>query len=509
MRPMKRRDFLKVGGSTAALTAATIRSRPHASQHTAQPNILFLMTDQQRGDCLGCDGNSVIKTPNLDRLAHQGALFTKAYSGVPSCTPARSGILTGLSPWHHGMLGYGRVAHSYPVEMPLALRNSGYQTLGIGKMHWYPQRHLHGFHKTILDESGRAETQGFESDYRAWFRKNAPEGMEYNCTGIGWNDYRARVYVPPEDLHPTYWTAQVAVDFIESYSKPEPFFLKVSFARPHSPYDPPKRFMEAYREDEMPAPFTGDWCGKHAPVESEDFNRWQGDLGIAQARRSRRGYYASISFIDEQIGRILSMLEKRGQLDTTLILFISDHGDMTGDHHIWRKTYAYEGSARIPFIVRPHAALGGKRGITIDRPIEHRDILPTFLETAGQSVPGHLDGMSVLDLMRGNTGKWREAIDMEHDVCYSPSNHWNALTDGRYKYVYHAQNGGEQLFDLREDPGELHDLATESGNRGKVREWRGRMIEHLSERGEPFVVNGDLAPRPERMLYSPHFPKSG
>ena len=117
-----------------------------------------------------------------------------------------------------------------------------------------------------------------------------------------------------------------------------------------------------------------------------------------------------------------------------------------------------------------------------------------------------MDGKSLLDLLRGK--KWRELIDLEHDVCYGPSNHWNALTDGHYKYIYHAQNGDEQLFNLKEDPGEVFDLASEPGKRKKVREWRARLVEHLLERGEPFVVNGDLSPRPERMLYSPNYPKS-
>ena len=466
------------------------------------------MTDQHRADCLGSDGNDTIKTPNLDRIAREGARFSCAYSAVPSCTPARAGLLTGLSPWHHGMLGYGRVADNYPVELPKAVSEAGYQTLGIGKMHWYPQRHRHGFHTTILDESGRAETEGFESDYRSWFRRHAPRGMVYNATGIGWNDYRARVYVPPEELHPTVWTASVAVDYIESYRRPDPFFIKVSFARPHSPYDPPKRFMEAYREDDMPQPFIGDWAGRHAQGDPNNFSSWSGDFGTGQVRRSRRGYYGSVSFIDEQIGRILSALEKRGFIDNTLILMTADHGDMLGDHHLWRKTYAYEASARIPFLVRPPVGLfPGKQGITFTQPVELRDVLPTFLDVAGGKIPGNLDGKSVLDLFRGNTSGWRDAIDFEHDVCYSPSNHWNALTDGHYKYVYHAPTGEEQLFDLREDPGELHDCAKERKFKSRVSEWRGRMIDHFNERGEPFVVNGDLAPRQERMLHSPHFPK--
>jgi arylsulfatase A-like enzyme len=146
----------------------------------------------------------------------------------------------------------------------------------------------------------------------------------------------------------------------------------------------------------------------------------------------------------------------------------------------------------------------GKTGVTFDQPVELRDVLPTFLNAAGQPVPAHLDGMSVLDNMRGKAGGWRDVIDMEHDVCYDPSNHWNALTDGHCKYIYHAQKGEEQLFDLDEDPRELHDLASEPKNRGRVKEWRARMAEHLAERGEPFAVKGDLTLRPERMLYSPN-----
>ncbi len=507
MKSVTRRDFLKRGGSAAAVVLSCLSCDSDKFQTGKKPNILFIMTDQHRGDCIGCDGNSVIKTPNLDRLAKEGALFSNAYSCTPTCTPARSAILTGLTPWHHGMLGYGRVANRYPMELPRAMREAGCQTIGIGKMHWYPQRHLHGFHKTILDESGRAETKGFESDYRARFRKQAPDGMKYDVTGIGWNDYRTRTYIPPENLHPTYWTAQSAIDYIESYNKPEPFFMKVSFARPHSPYDPPERFFEAYRENEMPAPHIGNWEAKYAQADPENYSLWHGDLGIEQVRRSRRGYYGSISFIDEQVGRIFHTLERLELFDNTLILFTADHGDMTGDHHLWRKSYAYESSARIPFIVRPPLGMFDKQGLTFKQPVELRDVFPTFLDAAGSPIPEYLDGKSVLDIFRGKTEKWREVIDMEHDVCYSPSNHWNALTDGKYKYIYHAQNGEEQLFNLKDDPGELNDLASEPKSRSKVREWRARMVEHLAERGEPFVVNGDLSPRPERMLYSPHYPK--
>ncbi|MHC4501560.1 MAG: sulfatase-like hydrolase/transferase, partial [Planctomycetota bacterium] len=139
--------------STAvALSADTALSSQNPNQ---KPNILYLMTDQHRGDCMGCAGNKTIITPHLDSIAKDGVLFSNAYTSTPSCTPARTTILTGLSPWHHGMLGYGRVADKYPFELPEALRNAGFYLFGVGKMHWYPQRKLRGYHRILLDESGR------------------------------------------------------------------------------------------------------------------------------------------------------------------------------------------------------------------------------------------------------------------------------------------------------------------------------------------------------------------
>jgi arylsulfatase A-like enzyme len=231
-------------------------------------------------------------------------------------------------------------------------------------------------------------------------------------------------------------------------------------------------------------------------------------LGIRQAKKSRRGYYASITFIDEQTGRILESLKKRDMYDNTLIIFFSDHGDMLGDHHLWRKTYAYEASAKIPMLLRWPGSMGmnHQRGKKLTQPVELRDVLPTFLDAAGTPVPNHLDGKSMLELILGNTKNWRQFIDMEHSMCYN-KDHWNALTDGRFKYIYYAYDGREQLFDLIKDPGELYDLAGESSHKNTLRKWRQHMVEHLSERGEQFVLNGKLALRKKRLLYSPHFPK--
>ena len=498
---------MKVSAGAAALAASSGQTA-RAAPKPERPHILMMMADQLRGDCLGADGNPAISTPNMDRIGNEGIRFRSAYTCTPSCTPARSALLSGLGPWRNGMLGYGRVAERYPIEKPRALREAGYYTLGIGKMHWCPQRNTHGFHHTILDESSREESPDFRSDYRAWFASEAPH-LQYDATGIGWNDYRSGIYVHPERLHPTHWTGETAVRFIDGYDRPEPLFLKVSFARPHSPYDPPERFWRQYEDADIPEAHVGKWAERYRERSGNDHNIWHGDLGREQVRRSRQGYYGSVSFIDEQVGRILEALEKRGWLDETLIMFTADHGDMTGDHHMWRKTYAYEASARIPMVMRwPTGLLSAERGQVSPAPVELRDVLPTFLEVAGAPGAENLDGRSLLPLIRGETDGWREYIDLEHDVCYNKTNHWNGLTDGRWKYIFHAYDGEEQLFDLEQDPGELEDLAGDPAHAAELRNWRSRLIDHLAERGEPFVKNGELGLRPERMLYSPNFPRA-
>ncbi len=487
-------------GVTAGLGRASGQAR------SDRPNILFLMSDQQRGDCLGADGHPAVLTPNLDRIAAEGARFRHAYSSTPSCTPARACLLTGQSPWHHGMLGYGRVAREYPRELPRMLREAGYSTCAIGKNHFHPQRNAHGYQRTILDESGRIESPDFRSDYRAWFWSQAPN-LDPDATGIGWNDCLAGEYALPERLHPTAWTGETAVRFLNSYTRSAPFFLKVSFARPHSPYDPPAPYMNEFRDAPIPEASVGDWAESYRPRSSQRPTLWHGDLGAEQVRHSRQGYYGSIRFIDDQIGRILEALHRRGSYGDTLILFLSDHGDMLGDHHHWRKCYAYEASARVPLLVRwPTGLVAGERGQVRDEVAELRDVMPTFLSAAGIDVPEAVDGRSLLDTVTGKVAGWREYLDLEHNTCYSPRNHWNALTDGKWKYIYHALDGSEQLFDLRSDPGERRNLAGDPGSSADLRLWRSRLVRHFEERGEPFLKGGNLSLRPEGMLYSPRYP---
>jgi arylsulfatase A-like enzyme len=303
--------------------------------------------------------------------------------------------------------------------------------------------------------------------------------------------------VLPERLHPTRWTADCATRYLETYNRSQPFFLKVSFARPHSPYDPPNRFWNRYADSELPKAVAGKWADKYRPKSWDRDDIWHGDVGPELTRRSRIGYSGSVSFVDEQIGRILEVLDKRRILDETVIIYTSDHGDMTGDHFLWRKSYAYEASARIPMLMR---GPGIPRGGVNTTPVEIRDILPTLAAAAGAEKPQRCDGENMLTVRR----QW---IDLEHDVCYSETNHWTALTDGKWKYIHHAFDGSEQLFDLSSDAHETRDLAGEPAHSAELILWRGRMVDHLAPRGDAWVRGGSLLTRPKRLMTSPNFPE--
>ena len=445
-----------------------------------KPHLVLIMADQFRGDCLGCAGNLVIQTPNLDALGADGVVFTRAYTSVPSCTPARAVLLTGLSPWKNGMLGYGKMAPEYHHEMPRMLHDTGYRAVAVGKMHFHPQRSTRGFDVMLLDESSRREDPGFVSDYIQWFEREAPGKDPYatHQHGVSWNGNGWADYAHDEKLHPTYWTGQQAVAQIKAHDPAKPLFLKVSFARPHSPYDAPRD----------PA---------------------FGDFGEEYTKRARRHYYANITFIDEQVGQIIGALKSRGMYEDSLIIFTADHGDMLGDHYHWRKTYAYEGSASIPMILRWPTRMQATvpRGSRISRVVELRDVLPTFIDVAGAPLPGDLEGKSLLSLLYDERTSWREYIDLEHFMAYDLHNCWTGLTDGRQKYIYFRPSGKEQLFDLEHDPGECHDLTLDPAYHGSLDSWRARLVAHLAPRGKGWVKHGKPVKTRRWQLYSPNQPR--
>ena len=477
---------------------------------TPRPNLLLITTDQQRGDCLGCDGHPVLETPYLDELAEGGARFNHAYTSVPSCTPARAGILTGMDQWNHGRLTMtGADPLEYPATLPGELADAGYHTQAVGKMHFHPQRRLHGFHHMVLDESGR-RLGNFISDYHVFFEKHKAGEYGYRDHSVDWNSWMARPSHLPEHLHPTHWTASEGIRFLENRDPTKPFFLWLSFARPHSPYDAPQTYYDMYIDNPgVPKAAVGAWSARY-DRQIADVNAPRTRRTDAETHRARAAYYGNITFIDHQIGRVLHELRRHDPAASanTLILFTSDHGDMMGDHHHWRKTYAYEGSARIPFIMKFPDTWDISRNRTLTQPVELQDIMPTFLDAAGVPVPESVDGLSLLRLSRGETDGWRAFVQGEHTTCYDKKHGMQYVTDGREKYIWFHHTGVEQFFDLDADPLECNDLAAESNLQPRIDVWRRRLAGINEDRGDPRGRDGRLVPQPDGALsLSPNYEK--
>ena len=467
-----------------------------------RPNLLLITTDQQRGDCLGCEGHPVLETPYLDELAEDGARFKHAYTSVPSCTPARAGILTGMDQWNHGRLTMtGAHPLEYPATLPGELAKAGYHTQAVGKMHFAPSRRLYGFHNMVLDESGR-RTSDFVSDYHEWFDEHKEGAYGYRDHSVDWNSWMARPSHLPEHLHPSHWTATEGIKFLKHRDPTKPFFTWLSFARPHSPYDAPQVYYDFYNGNpKVPEAAVGDWCDRF-DRKVADVNAPFSHRSDDETHRARASYYGNITFIDHQIGRVLHELRR---LDAeawanTLVIFTSDHGDMMGDHHHWRKTYAYEGSARIPFLMRFPSSWDLDRGQVLDQPIELRDIMPTFLDAVGSAIPDSVDGGSLLNLARGKTDEWREFVQGEHTTCYTSEYGMQYVTDGREKYIWYHHTGEEMFFDLMSDPLECRELSKSADHADRIALWRKRLADINEQRGDPRGKGGDLVIQPDGAL---------
>ena len=501
---------------------------------TGRPNFLFIICDHMRADGLGAEGNPVVQTPILDYLAACGTRFSNAYSAVPSCIPARASIWTGMNQWHTGVLGMGwgqgPLPDDYPHTLAGELSSVGYRTHGVGKGHFNPLRASMGFESFEFDELGRSLMLGFKDEYLAWFDEHAPAGVQFDAHGIDWNSWLARPWHTEEHLHPTSWTVTRAIEFLRTRPPDRPFFLNISFSRPHSPYIPPKFYFDMYlgRTD---LPIESSWSKMHdVPEDAVDIVAWRGVLTAEQIDRARAGFYGEISFIDNQIGRLITYMRRfeRRALHNTWIIFTSDHGDMVGDHNLWRKTYAYEGSACVPLIVvpptdwqraeidlpdelwniMPELLPPVRRGKCIrdvaDEVVTLYDIYPTILEAANLPLPGRVDGRSLLDIMKAPSNEWRVYLHGEHCLAYSPEQEMQFVTDGVRKYIWFPRSGLEQFFNLKSDPHERFDLSQDPKMRSEVERWRGYLIHELKQRDCGWVVGDQLVINPDGPLISPY-----
>ncbi|CAK9099558.1 Arylsulfatase (Cys-type sulfatase) [Durusdinium trenchii] len=415
------------------------------------------------------------------------------------------------------MLGYGAIAPSYSPspELPERLGQLGLSTAVVGKNHFGWDRKLqkprdHGFEDLqIYDGLGNGFRNGSEfDDYDRWFQQEEPGENPLRSGGLDWNSWRGAAYEfdhglkwdtkqsQEEWLHPTAWTGRRACQALDMLSaKKEPFFLKVSFHRPHSPYDPPDRWLNTTVAPSEPPALAADGWDLHFRncTAQGSADAWCGKVDNSSLQLTRRAYLANVRFVDEQIGEIVHKLRNLSLFEKTFILFTSDHGDMQMDHYLWRKGYPYEGSAHIPLLFRwPQSATlthEAKR-IEISEITELRDVFPTFLDVLGAwsaEDESHFDGRPLTWLLSNSSESrsWRQWVDLEHDVCYSPENHWNALCDGQVKYIFNAHSGQEQIFNLTEDfdtrfdPQERRDLSALPAMQEPLRLWRQRLVEQF------------------------------
>lgn len=448
-------------------------------------NFLLVFPDQWRGDCLGFLGHPVVETPFLDHIASIGVTFTSAYSACPSCIAARASLAAGMTPYSCGRIGYkDGVPWNYPQSMMQCLKDSGYQTMCAGKTHFYPQRLHLGFEQLRLYDTLRIEP-GFESDYHSWLRKESGGSVRDTASEMDPNSWIVKKWSHPEYMHPNTWTADTAIDMLEKRDPARPFFMQLAFHRPHPPLDPPSDYFEMYKDKELPPLPRGDWSEEfNAPVKL--INAYNGTLAPELLDRMRKAYYAQITHIDFQIGKVYRWLLQNGLGDNTYIIFCSDHGELLGDHNMFRKYTPHEGSAGIPFILKP-PPLECAQGTFRDEPVGLMDIMPTVLEAAGIEIPRNVEGRSLGSLVRGQGGFEREYIHGEHtrsDVG------WQFLTDGREKYIWDSLTGREWFFDLKNDPQENTDCLSDPRYRKKVSAWRRRLVKELSGRKDTVLSDG-------------------
>ncbi len=462
-----------------------------------KPNIVLIIVDQMRKDFVGINGNDTIDTPNLDMMARRGYNFQNAYSAVPSCIASRAALMTGMNQKHHGRVGYeDGVPWNYSKMLPEVFAENGYHTQCIGKMHVYPERKLCGFHNVVLHngylavsrKKSKASQSQFEQcdDYLEWLKNELGHSVDLIDFGLDCNSWVSRPWSYPEYTHPTNWVVTEAIDFLRKKDPTKPFFLKMSFVRPHSPLDPPEAYFNQYQNAKVKEPVVGKWVDENKIYrDGLDVDAKRAVIKKESVIKARRAYSALITHIDHQIGRFLIALDEYDELDNSIILFISDHGDMLGDHYFFRKSVPYEGCTNIPFIVYdPGDYINAESGKEFDEVVELMDVMPSLLDFVDIKIPDTVDGMSIKPLLKGEYTNWREYIHGEHQYD-EYSNHY--ITNGKKKYIWYSQTGREQFFDLIKDPYEMENIINDLEYAKEIDIYRKNLINELKDREEGYT----------------------
>lgn len=483
-----------------------------------QPNILFIMCDQMRFDALGCNGNKVIQTPNLDRLAVEGINFTNAFTPSPICVPARASLTTGC--YAHKCIGTkengGAIKEGYPL-LGAELNVRGYETYVAGKLHYSPYRPpgqprtTHGLKHVEFAESGRilkkydpeGKLQGLE-DYHDYLYTVGWGGYERGH-GLGNNDIFPAPSPIPQQYYVDTWVADRSIDMISSHltnCTNQPFFMWASFPKPHAAFDPPRPFDSMYDPRDIPEPI-GDLQilkdrGLDEFVQKHYKNAWD-FFSDAAKKVIKAYYYGLISHQDKQVGRLLDFLRENQLEENTIVVFTSDHGEMLGDFGMYAKRNFYNGSVRIPLMIRYP---GHIEAATISNElIGLHDLMPTLLAMTGNPLQKKVDGIDLTPIWTSRQQNLRDYIIAQ---CHDHPNQQYMVASRNWKYIYHERGGIEELYHQIHDPEEKSNLAdTADEEIQKIRsKMRNNLIEWCQNHQDTMMIgDGQL----HQVDYTPNF----
>ena len=464
-----------------------------------QSNILLILTDQHRYDIVGANGSAICQSPHIDRLAAGGVNFQQAYSICGLCSPSRASIYTGVLPHHHGITRNTESLQAgihIPDDMPTLaerLREHGYRSYFAGKWHVGAQPPTsRGF--IGMDISGYGAIRS-HPDYLSYLERNGLEEPQVTPVGIGWanNLLLAGTMSGPVEASIPYFLAEKTIEYLEdAVAHGEPFFLALNFWGPHAPYFPCEPYATMYEPASIPpwGNFVDDFAGK-PPI----YRRYR-DAFIGEGNPLRSWeecaqwaalYFGYATQIDAQIGRVLDALERPGLADETAVIFSADHGDLTGAHGGMQDKggMLVQEVYHIPLIARLPGSPA--RGVTTDLHCSNLDLAATILDIAGCSIPDNLDSRSLLPILRGETpAGWPDHVVAEyfgHHFTYEA----RMVVHAGFKYIYEPA-AIDELYDLRADPWELHNLIDSPAHHGILRACRERLIWWMKETGEDLTV---------------------
>ena len=444
-----------------------------------RPNVLFIISDDLTAGALSCYGNTVCKTPNIDRLASQGTRFTKAYCQGTYCGPSRASFMSGYYPHAIKMLGYGspRPAIGERATWAQHFKNSGYHTARVSKIF-----HM-GVPGGIEKGSDGADdpaswTERFNSAGPEWKAPGDGETLENNADGrkpgpVGGNTFVV-VEADGNDLvHSDGKTAAKAVELIKQ-NRDRPFFLGVGFVRPHVPFVAPRKdytdFLP-YSRMQLPPKLEDDWADiPKAGINYKTSKNMKMDL--RRQKKAVGGYYASVAFMDRMVGQVLNGLKEAGLEDNTIVIFTSDHGYHLGEHDFWAKVSLHEESAAVPLIIR----MPGKKPAVCHSLVELLDLYPTLSNLCGLEVPKHLQGKDISKMMTDPAKEVRSA-------AFSVNGKGFLLREQDWAYIAYGKNGrgDEELFDMKQDPKQFTNLAKDPKHAQIITRFQKQMASKLKE----------------------------